>query len=79
MDKVLFIDKEGRAYYAEPPDESVFEIADVNSLSYTKRLNRIINCGWCLWAISSDFEVYLYVYKKKNSIQVIEQTYEYQV
>lgn len=77
MEKVLLIDKEGYLFNLEPPDEKLIPIKDI--FSPCNRLIRVSNSNWCFWAITSDFECKLYVYKVESYIQITEETYENQV
>ena len=79
MDRVLFLDDDGKICYVEPPDVKIHQIFDRALLDQYPSINRISCCEWCLWTINSDFQVCLYVYSRKSPIEAIEITYENQV
>jgi hypothetical protein len=75
MDRVLFIDLDGKLFITEPPDQGLQEI----TASKHKRLNRVSSADWCFWVVSSDLEVFLHVNSRENPISACVTTYENQV
>ena len=84
MDKISLIDSDGNLYNSEPPNLSLDLVYDQTSNHSTsiapriKRLNRVSSANWCFWAISSDFEVNLYVHSSKHPISAVVGTYGHQ-
>lgn len=66
MDQVLLIDEDGGLFKLEPPDSNIQRLNE-----NTIRLNRVSSSEWCFWSISSDFEIFLYVYERQAPIQAI--------
>ena len=62
MDCLLMIDQDGKLYYAEAPDITIYKINDENIYSEIKTINRISNGRWCCWGINNEFEIFLYVF-----------------
>ena len=81
MDTVSLLDNDGKLYFIEPPNEKLNLVVDQGTMSTSnfKRINRVSSSKWAIWAISSDFEVQLYVRKRHAPIACIVQTYENQV
>ena len=49
MDRLLLINKNGKLFEIEPPENStITEIIDEND---AKLVNRVSNGGWCCWLI----------------------------
>ena len=50
MDRILLIDKNGKLFEIEPPENRVInELTDANEYSDVKMINRVSNCEWCFW------------------------------
>lgn len=75
MDRLLLIDKNGKLFEIEPPENSMINEITADD-SDVKLINRVSNCGWCCWGITNDFEIFLYVYKSSIPIQRVEITCE---
>ena len=75
MDRVSFIDLDGKLFITEPPDQGLQELP----ASKYKRLNRVSSSDWCFWVVSSDLEVFLHVNSRENPILACVTTYENQV
>ena len=79
LDRVTMVDENGRVFFFEPPNTTVYELFDRNLEAPERSINRVSNCEWAFWAVTSDFEVVLYVYQRLFPIQAEVATYENQV
>lgn len=75
MNRAYVISQDGRIFFADSNSET-FELLEENEKLKFKKL---VSCDWGLWAISSTFEIYLYVYKTNTPIDYHEIIYENQV
>jgi hypothetical protein len=48
MDRLLLIDKNGKLFEIEPPENSMINEITADD-SDVKLINRVSNCGWCCW------------------------------
>lgn len=77
MDQIYTITYDGRVFTANSTSTS-FE--PLNSAEDEQiKIKRLSSSDYCLWAISSKFELYLYVFKTDIPIEHQEITYENQV
>ncbi len=79
LDRVTLIDENGRLFFFEPPGLTVYELFDRNLDAPERIISKVSNCEWAFWAVTSDFEVVLYVYQRQFPLQAEISTYENQV
>lgn len=79
LDRVTMVDENGRLFFIEPPNTTMYELFDRNLDAPERVINRVSNCEWAFWAVTSNFEVVLYVYQRQFPIQAEVATFENQV
>ncbi len=77
MNKIYTITYDGRVYVADSLSTSfeLFNTDDENSIKF----KRLSSSDYCIWGISSEFELFLFVYNADIPIEFTEITYENQV
>lgn len=75
MNRAYVISHDGRIFFADSNSET-FELLEAN---YKLKFKKLVSCDWGLWAISTSFEIYLFVFKTDTPIDYQEVTYENQV
>lgn len=79
MNRIYLIGNDGRLWFGEKTS-STFELLELDdSQNGNVLIKRLSSCDWCLWLISSKFDVYLYVFKLDTPFEYQEVSYQNQV
>ena len=79
MNRMYITSYDGRIFFAEPSSKS-FELLDFHPANeHSVKVKHLSSCEWCLWAISAQFGVFVFVFKLNTPIEHQEVTYENQV
>ncbi len=66
MNRIYLLGADGRVWFGERNSTS-FELLDLDDSQMNNacqtRIKRLSSCEWCLWMITSRFQVSLYVFK----------------
>ena len=79
MDRIFLVTYDGRVFFAEP-NSSWFEPLDEvrENDDEPVRIKKLSPSRYCLWAVSSMFQVHVYVFESEIPIEFQEVTYENQ-
>ena len=79
MNRLYTVATDGRIFFTDPTSKS-FEMLEMdNESSPQPKIKHLSSSDWCLWAVSSNFKVYLFVFKSDTPYEYQETTYENQV
>ncbi|CAF0910386.1 unnamed protein product, partial [Brachionus calyciflorus] len=78
MNRAYIVSNDGRIFYAEP-DSNSFNLLEYNTTNINNvKIKRVSSSPWCLWSISSNLNLYLFVYLLDTPFEHQEITYENQ-
>lgn len=79
MNRLYLIGSDGRVWYGEK-NTSSFELLELDDMQNGQvMIKRLSSCEWCLWLITSKYNVYLYVFKLDTPFECQEISYQNQV
>jgi hypothetical protein len=79
MNRIYITSYEGRIFFAEP-DSNSFELLQTSNINDSiNGVKKLSSSDWCLWAISGQLKLKLFVFKQETPYEHQEITYENQV
>ena len=79
MNQIYVISYDGRVFVANSSSTSFDPLCPDDENNNQIKIKRLSSSPYCIWAISSQFEIYLYVFNNDIPIEYQEITYEHQV
>ena len=80
MNRLYSLSTDGRIFYADPQSKSfeLLEPAD-DSLTIRDKIKHISSSDWCLWTVTSNLKLDLFVFQSDTPYEYQEIVYENQV
>lgn len=78
MNRAYIVSNDGLIYYADA-DSDYLKLLECNQSNNEIKIKKISSCPWGLWAVSSNLNLYLFVFILDAPFEHQEITYENQV
>lgn len=78
MNRAYIVSNDGLIFYADA-DSDYLSLLECNESNNIIKVKRLSSSPWCLWTISANFNLYLFVYLLDAPFEHQETTYENQV
>lgn len=79
MDRIYVVSLDGRVFTANKSSESFDLLRYDESNKHFIKVKKVSSSEWCLWALSAQFQVFVYVFRLDTRYEHQEITYENQV
>jgi hypothetical protein len=81
MNRIYFISMDGQVFHIDAASNYYQQlVAGDNVVEQSQiKVKYLSSSDWCLWCISNDFKLYIYVFKLPSPHEFHEVTYENQV